>query len=680
MNLRIVLLFALASALVPFCAAGETAVVAWGAGTFVAKPPDLNDFGQSLVPASLTNATQVAAGWRHSLALRSDGSLAGWGDDTLGQLDFNVGETDFVAVACGRLHSLALRSSSTVAVAGDDSFGQTDVPSNLSNVVAVAGGFFHSLALKTDGSVVAWGPSTNNGSIGIDPDYGQTLVPAGLANVVSVAAGGWHSLALLSDGTVRGWGRDDYGQAEPPNATDVIAISAGAVHSLILHADGTVTAWGQNTYGQTNVPSGLSGVVAIAAGGWHNLALRGDGTVVAWGAGGPSTNAAVAFGQNMVPVLWQSQVVSGLPIRVPTPLSNVVQIAAGQLHSLALIANGSPVRPYTFAEATYYGLFADYTNGVSSASAGAFTLSMTTKGAFSGAIQLGAARYSLHGHFGTDGLATNIPATRGKNSLNVSLEINPNNPNQMGGTVSSNGATWVATLYGNRAVFNGSSAIAPQKGRYTLIVPGNADPANTSTPGGDSFGTTAVDGAGHIHLAASLADGTKTAQAASVSSDGWWPLYLPLYGGQGLVWSWLSFSSDLQLQGEQFVWIKPPVPRSKFYPGGFTVETNAIGSPYGYVKSLPVLGFTNASIVLSGAGLASPLMIDATNQPNGKVRGDSRAALSFNLSTGSFTGSATPGGGKSITFSGVALTNANLASGFFLNTNGLSGQVLLISR
>jgi hypothetical protein len=53
----------------------------------------------------------------------------------------------------------------------------------------------------------------------------------------------------------------------------VVAIAGGGYHSLALKADGTVTVWGDNYYGETNVPAGLSNVVAIAGGYEHDLAL-----------------------------------------------------------------------------------------------------------------------------------------------------------------------------------------------------------------------------------------------------------------------------------------------------------------------------------------------------------------------------------------------------------------------
>jgi hypothetical protein len=302
-------------------------VVAWGAGVIL-DTNDNNDYGQSIIPAGLTNATLVAGGWRHSLALKANGTLQGWGDKTLNQTSFPA-KSNYVAIACGYLFSLALQTNGTVVAAGDDAYGQTAVPATLSNVVAVACGWYHGLALRSDGRVVAWGTSTNPAVIAKNDniDYGQSLVPAGLTNVVAIAAGGWHSLALKADGTLTGWGRNDYSQATaPPGLSNVVAIAAGAADSLALEANGRLVAWGDNTYGQTNVPGNLTnGILAIASGGWHNLVLKTNGTVVAWGAGG-GASPYVDYGQT----------------NVPAGLTNVIQIAAGLLNSLALVGSGPP--------------------------------------------------------------------------------------------------------------------------------------------------------------------------------------------------------------------------------------------------------------------------------------------------------------------------------------------------
>ncbi len=70
----------------------------------------------------------------------------------LGQTNVPAGLTNVVAIAGGSYHSLALKYDGTVVAWGDDSAGQTNVPPGLNNVVAIAAGGFHSLALKNDGS------------------------------------------------------------------------------------------------------------------------------------------------------------------------------------------------------------------------------------------------------------------------------------------------------------------------------------------------------------------------------------------------------------------------------------------------------------------------------------------------------------------------------------------------
>jgi alpha-tubulin suppressor-like RCC1 family protein len=299
-------------------ASAGTRVVAWGAGT-IYKPSDNNDFGQSIVPANLTNAVQVAGGWRHSLALKADGTIQGWGDDTVGQINFPEG-SDYTAVACGVEHSLALLTNGTVIAEGDNSYGEGDVPNGLTNVVAIAAGYYHSLALQSDGTVVAWGADAGVEPVGTNPNYGQADVPTNLANVVAISGGGYHSLALKSDGTLAEWGdQNSWGGQIPAGLSNVVAIAAGAEHNVALLASGMLVVWGTNIYGQTNLPPGLSNVVAIAAGGFHTLALKSNGTLVAWGAG-IGSNPYVDYGQSTV----------------PTGLTNLIQITAGFVNSLVL--------------------------------------------------------------------------------------------------------------------------------------------------------------------------------------------------------------------------------------------------------------------------------------------------------------------------------------------------------
>ena len=54
-----------------------------------------------------------------------------------------------------------------------------------------------------------------------------------------------------------------------------------SVLSLPALAAPNVIAWGDNTSSQLNIPASATNVVMVAAGAFHNLALRSNGTVVA---------------------------------------------------------------------------------------------------------------------------------------------------------------------------------------------------------------------------------------------------------------------------------------------------------------------------------------------------------------------------------------------------------------
>ena len=171
---------------------------------------------------------------------------------------------------------------------GDNTDGETNVPPGLTNVLAIAAGDEHSLALRADGTVIAWG------KIAASP---TNIVVAGLSNVVAIAAGGTQNLALKNDGTIAIWYFSNPPTNAVPGSTNFVALACGNDHNLALKADGTIYAWGKNYSGQTNVPVDLSNVVAIAAGNSSSFAIRDDGST--W-LSGQFTNQSNTFHSNVV--------------------------------------------------------------------------------------------------------------------------------------------------------------------------------------------------------------------------------------------------------------------------------------------------------------------------------------------------------------------------------------------
>ena len=311
---------------------GNDLVLQWAANALVVWGDSY--YGTDNVPqvASLTGAlagktiSALAAGAAHSLALFTDGTVAGWGNNQMGQLGAGApldsyvapvaasmtgvlsGKT-IIALAAGGDHSLALCSDGTLVSWGSNTNGQlgsTAVGSgqytSLSNmpvavdtggvlsgktVVALTAGLNHSLALCSDGTVTAWGSnvngelgnsSTTDSSLPVAVD--QTNVLAG-KQVISVAAGQTHNLALCSDGTIAAWGSNASGElgndsTKPSSAPvaviqtgaligkTVVAISAGLNYSLALCADGTVAAWGKNDFGELGNNTNIQSHVPVA--------------------------------------------------------------------------------------------------------------------------------------------------------------------------------------------------------------------------------------------------------------------------------------------------------------------------------------------------------------------------------------------------------------------------------
>jgi len=262
-----------------------------------------NNFGESIIPGSLTNIVAVAAGGDYTVALKSDGTLLDWGvgNDTADQL---AQASNITAIAASSYYILGLTRDHTVLYWPDDDDYDFLPPENLTNAIAIAMGGDQALALRQDGTVVTWG-NDNNAS-----------VPPSLHNVTAIAAGDRFYLALDRNGHVTAWGDDSDGACDvPSDLTNAVAIAAGEFHSVALKSDGTVIAWGDDFDGETDVPPGLSNVVSIASSciSDFTLALQRDGTVVGWGYS--------EFG----------------PFPVTASFANVTAIATGDYHSVAIV-------------------------------------------------------------------------------------------------------------------------------------------------------------------------------------------------------------------------------------------------------------------------------------------------------------------------------------------------------
>jgi alpha-tubulin suppressor-like RCC1 family protein len=191
--------------------------------------------------AALPSLLSVAAGESHSLAVSGSGTVYSWGSDTSGRLGNGVGSgtvmrpalipalSGVASVAAGFSHSMALKTNGEVWSWGNNGSGRlgdgtatarlspvqvlTAAGVPLSGAIAVAAGGSHSLALDSSGYVWAWGDNAW-GQLGdatlINSKFAKKV--PGVSGVVAIAAGDQHSAALTAAGKIISWGYNITGQ------------------------------------------------------------------------------------------------------------------------------------------------------------------------------------------------------------------------------------------------------------------------------------------------------------------------------------------------------------------------------------------------------------------------------------------------------------------------------------
>ena len=243
----------------------------------------------------------VAAASYNTLALKQDGTLWAWGLNDYGQLgqgnlDFTAHATprqvgqahDWVAVSGGYADSFALKKDGTLWAWGNNSdWGgnlglgrgrvQAPAPGFVTSVdrwtparvghahdwTAVFPGYEHGLAMRKGGTLWSWGLNWY-GALGVgNTDWGWSPAEVGDdTDWASAAGGGDFSLALKKSGTLWAFGSNTYGNlglgdttdrhspTQVGGAQDWTAVSAGMGYSLALKKDGTLWAWGNNDFGE----------------------------------------------------------------------------------------------------------------------------------------------------------------------------------------------------------------------------------------------------------------------------------------------------------------------------------------------------------------------------------------------------------------------------------------------
>ncbi len=287
---------------------------------------------------SLTNWKMLAAGSRNTYALRSDGTIWAWGENSFAQLgqgfasttqmlttpiQVGTGNTWTTLSAGNGYFAGAIDTSGRLWMWGDNFWGQTSQATTTTPITvptqvgadtawrAISVGFGHSVALKTNGTMWSWGDNAEgqlgNGTLGT-PNITPTQI--GVAtDWVDVTSGTYHSVALKSDGTMWAWGDDDFGNlghggaTTTPNPTptqigtdtDWLDVESFGVFTMALKSTGTLWAWGSNTSGQLGQGASSTPVTApvqvgtdtdwvnVSVGAAHVLAVKSNGTLWAWG-------------------------------------------------------------------------------------------------------------------------------------------------------------------------------------------------------------------------------------------------------------------------------------------------------------------------------------------------------------------------------------------------------------
>jgi alpha-tubulin suppressor-like RCC1 family protein len=286
-----------------------------------------------LWPTSITalqelRVTNLAVSGDSNIALLSDGSLIGWGDNTGGQLGGvqsqqknnevirpsllgNVGSLLLQQLAMGSRHTLALSSKGVVYSWGSNLFGQLGVDDYKEGIhkqgrfdiqhlkslkgemiLCVAAGGEHSAAIAKTGKLFLWGRN-DNGQLGTGDLKLRTapFIIEGLQNVLHVACGSAHTVAVSQSGVLYAWGKNSFGQLGVGDFKTRIVPSAIILSSSFWCDSYDFTTVSESYQDDVCVSSELQSlklplnrsIVKVIASERHSIAVTADQNIFVWG-------------------------------------------------------------------------------------------------------------------------------------------------------------------------------------------------------------------------------------------------------------------------------------------------------------------------------------------------------------------------------------------------------------
>ncbi len=288
-----------------------------------------NDRSSPIQVGALTNWSQVSGGKYTSSAVKADGTLWTWGRRDQGQLGNNQSSTagvsinspiqigsdtnwQSVAMAGNGRHTLAIKTTGSLwswGLGNNGQLGQNDTISRsspvqvgvLTNWSQVSGGGYHTAAVKTDNTLWTWGYN-NAGQLGQNNTTRRSspVQVGALVNWASVCASRLGCLAVKTDGTLWSWGYNSQGQLGLGDTIDRSSpVQIGALTNWFrvpehggttngwnfgaVKTDGTLWLWGDGNQGgqlgQNNTEDRSSPVQVGALTNWGKVSLVAFATI-----------------------------------------------------------------------------------------------------------------------------------------------------------------------------------------------------------------------------------------------------------------------------------------------------------------------------------------------------------------------------------------------------------------